>query len=108
MPVDLPILRDIETRRERAVEGAKRALQALETRGITAVVTGSLADGRFGPDSDVDILVTRCPKDLKYAIEGIVEDCLAGLPFDVICLDEVPSWRAKRFVQRTADARSLR
>jgi hypothetical protein len=43
--------------------------------------------------SDIDILVVRCPNELRYRIEGVVEDCLGGFPFDVLYLDEVPSER---------------
>jgi predicted nucleotidyltransferase len=95
-------------RRARAIEGAKTALSALQECGVTALVTGSLATGEFGPDSDVDLLVTRCPRHLKYAIEGIVEDCLPGLPFDVIYLDEIPARRLEQFTRRAVDAHSLR
>jgi len=90
------------------VAGARQALLALQERGVSALVTGSLATDDFGPDSDVDLLVTHCPRHLKYAVEGIVEDCLDGIPFDVIYLDEVPSWRMERLTKRTVDARSLR
>jgi len=103
-----PTREQVAERRARAVAGAKRALLALEQRGVQAVVTGSLAAGDFGPDSDVDLLVTQCPRRLKYAIEGIVEDCMAGIPFDIIYLDEIPAWRMERFTRRTVDAQSLR
>jgi predicted nucleotidyltransferase len=103
-----PTREQVAERRTRAVTAAKRALLALEQHGVQALVTGSLAAGDFGPDSDVDLLVTQCPRQLKYAIEGIVEDCMAGVPFDVIYLDEIPAWRMNRFTKRTVDARSLR
>ena len=78
--------------REREIEAAKAATAALAQLGVQAVVTGSLADGRFGAYSDIDLLVTSCPRDLKYAIEGVVEDAMAGFRFDVIYLEEVPAW----------------
>lgn len=95
-------------RRRRSILGARAAVAALGELGVSALVTGSLARGGFGPHSDVDLLVTRCPRSLKYAIEGVVEDSLGGLPFDVIYLDEVPEWRRGRFSAGAVDARDLR
>ena len=97
-----------EGRRVRAVAAAQAATAALAGLGVRAVVTGSLARGRFGPHSDVDLLVTACPRHLKYAIEGIVEDALAGMPFDVIYLDELPCWRLARFTEGAIHASELR
>ena len=94
-------------RRRRAVAGAKAVVVALAELGVSALVTGSLARGGFGVHSDVDLLVTACPRALKYAIEGIVEDCLGGMAFDVVYLDELPGWKAVRFAAGTVDASSL-
>ncbi|GJE58354.1 hypothetical protein MPOCJGCO_0433 [Methylobacterium trifolii] len=96
-----------QAHRARAVAGARAAVDALRELGVSALVTGSLADGRFRFGSDVDLLVTRCPRHLKYAIEGVVEDCLGGIPFDVIYLDEVLGWRAPSFMEKAVDARHL-
>jgi predicted nucleotidyltransferase len=98
----------LEDYRERAVIGARAAIVALEKLGVSAVVTGSLARGKFKAYSDVDILVTSCPRRLKYAIEGIVEDSLAGVPFDVIYLDELPAWKVGKFTEGALDASELR
>ena len=95
-------------RHARAIAGARSAAVALEKLGVAVLVTGSLADGRFGPHSDVDLLITRCPRDLKYAIEGIVEHCLGDVSFDVVYLDEVPSWKVDGFTRRAVDVRDLR
>jgi predicted nucleotidyltransferase len=95
-------------RRLRAIEGARAAVAALNELGVAALVTGSLARGRFGLHSDVDLLITSCPRSRKYAIEGVVEDALGGLPFDVIYLDEIPAHRRDEFVAGAADARDLR
>jgi predicted nucleotidyltransferase len=94
--------------RRLAVAGAQAAIAALAELGVRAVVTGSLARGRFGMHSDVDLLVTFCPRHLKYAIEGSVEDALHGMPFDVVYLDELPSWKAVRFTEGAIDASELR
>lgn len=98
----------LEARRARAIDGARAALAMLRGLGVTARVTGSLARGGFGLHSDVDLLVTACPRELKYAIEGAVEDALEGLPFDVIYLDECRPWRAERFLDGAVDASELR
>lgn len=98
----------LEKRRLKAVAGAIAATHALALMGVHAVVTGSLACGRFGPHSDIDLLVVECPKHLKYAIEGIVEDQLAGMPFDLVYLDEVPQWKLASFTGVTIHASQLR
>lgn len=97
-----------EQRRARAIEAARAALDALAALGVEAVVTGSLARGGFGPWSDIDILVTACPRPLKYAIESVVEDAVAGLPFDVVYLDEIPAWKLPRFTAGVLRASELR
>ncbi|RAI44595.1 nucleotidyltransferase family protein [Rhodoplanes roseus] len=91
-----------------AIERARAACDMLAARGVTARVIGSLAADRFGPASDIDLLVTACPPDLKYAIEGSVEDCLGGFRFDVIYLDEVPPHKVERLMRDAVDARDLR
>jgi len=77
MPVDALGIDDYRTR---AVEGARRAAAELERRGVEVVITGSLARGRFDLHSDVDFVVLKFPRNLSYAIEGIVEDELWGMP----------------------------
>lgn len=99
---------DPTSQRNVAVERARRACAALDGMGVTARVFGSLAKGNFGPGSDIDLLVTRYPHRLKYAIEGVVEDYLEGIPFDVVYLDEVPKYKLDRFLKEAVDARDLR
>ncbi len=99
--------RRLDSHRDRAVAGARAATAALAQLGVRTTVTGSLARGSFGLHSDVDLLVTSCPRSLKYAIEGIVEDMLGGMPFDVIYLDELPVWRAAGFMRDAIDASQL-
>lgn len=95
-------------RRCQAVVAAQAATVALEALTVKAVVTGSLARGKFGPHSDIDLLVTACPRHLKYAIEGIVEDALGGLPFDLVYVDELPEWKLARFAEGAVHASQLR
>jgi predicted nucleotidyltransferase len=70
------------------VARAVRALRLLRRLGVTAGVVGSLADGRFSEHSDVDFMVLQCPRPLKYAIEGRVEDVMRDIAFDVIYREE--------------------
>jgi len=95
-------------RRHLAVSRARGACLALAGMGVTARVIGSLATGRFGPGSDVDFLIMECPRHLKYRIEGVVEDCLGDLPFDVVYIDEIPAWKRDRFTREAMDAGHLR
>ncbi|EJW09998.1 hypothetical protein A33M_0710 [Rhodovulum sp. PH10] len=76
--------------------------------GVTARIFGSLARGEFRQNSDIDFLVVACPARLKYAIEGLVEDGLGGLRFDVVYLDEVPPHKVARFIREAIDAERLR
>jgi predicted nucleotidyltransferase len=98
---------DIAERRRIASEGARSALEKLRALGVEARVFGSLASGGFSRFSDIDFLVTRCPHDLKYAIEGVVEDCLEGFHFDVVYLDELPAHKQKGFLKEAVDASQL-
>lgn len=102
------VLDRADERRRLAVSRAREACETLAGMGVTVRVIGSLATGRFRVDSDVDFLVADCPRHLKYGIEGIVEDCLRGLPFDVVYLDEVPAHKLDRFTREAIDARHLR
>jgi predicted nucleotidyltransferase len=90
---------------------ARLALSAsdmLAALGISVRIVGSLAKSRYVEGSDIDFLVESYPRHLKYAIEGRVEDCLGGHPFDVIYLDEIPPAKRGRFVEGAVDARHLR
>lgn len=90
-----------------AVPTVRQACAALAEMGVSVRVIGSLAEGRFALSSDVDLLITECPSHLRYAIEGIVEDCLGGIPFDVVYLDEIRPHRVKRFTRHAMDPKDL-
>jgi len=94
-------------RRAAAIERTKAAVAALAAVGVEARVVGSLASGEFMPTSDVDLLVTRCPRDLKYSIEGTVEDILGDIAFDVLYLEEVRPERRDELLRHSADARRI-
>jgi predicted nucleotidyltransferase len=99
---------DAECYHRRAIDLARSAADALAELGVTVLVTGSLARGRFGPNSDIDFLVTSCPRRRKYAIEGVIENILEGLPFDVVYLDEIPAWKVTYFTDGAVYVRHLR
>ena len=80
----------LQARRAAATRAASEALARLRERGIQATLIGSLKMGRFGLHSDIDILVTACPRALIYTVEAELEDIMNGLPFDVIYLDLLP------------------
>jgi predicted nucleotidyltransferase len=101
-----PVL--VEHHRGRAIMAAQAATRALAELGVATLITGSLARDSFGLNSDIDFLVTSCPRSLKYAIEGVVEDTLGGLPFDVVYIDELSEWQAFRFKDGAVDASHLR
>jgi predicted nucleotidyltransferase len=95
-------------RRSLAVERAIHAVELLKSFDVSAKIIGSLASGSFQRNSDIDFLITECPRALKYRIESIVEDALDGFAFDVVYLDEVPQSRLERFTRDAIDASHLR
>jgi len=83
-PTQKPSSKMLAHHRAAAIAAAKRAVSQLEQKAIKVLVTGSLADNTFDLHSDIDFLVVECPREVKYALEGIVEDALGSIPFDVI------------------------
>ncbi len=90
-----------------AVRLAQQAAAMLVGLGVDALITGSLARGKFSSASDIDFLVTRCPPGLKYAIEAKIEDILGEIGFDVIYLDELPADKLSRFTDGAIPAAAL-
>jgi predicted nucleotidyltransferase len=93
--------------RRTAAARAIRVLGMLRRRGVTAQVVGSLTSGRFTDWSDVDFLVTECPRHLKYTIEAAVEDIMLDIPFDVVYRDEAVDPILSRMESQALDARKL-
>jgi predicted nucleotidyltransferase len=89
-------------RRHEAAKRAAQVLVMLRGRGVEVSVVGSLANGTFGPTSDVDFLITKCPISLKYRIESAVEDQMGDIPFDVVYREE-----AKEFVLRKMERHAI-
>jgi predicted nucleotidyltransferase len=96
-----------QSRRAVAIKLTRELVGQLAAMGVTAKIFGSLASDRFSAHSDIDLLVTDCPRDFKYRIEGIVEDSLPGFKFDVVYLDEIPPYKLHRFTEGTVDASDL-
>ncbi len=94
-------------RRRVAVARAVRTLRLLRRLGVTAGVVGSLADGRFSEHSDVDFMVLQCPRPLKYAIEGRVEDVMRDIAFDVIYREEASKGVARYSGRGVLDVAAL-
>jgi predicted nucleotidyltransferase len=101
-------LNSSDDRRTRAIVCAQAAIDMMKEKGISALIIGSLAKGNFGPDSDIDFLITCCPRKYKYAIEAKVEDILGDLPFDLVYLEEIPADRVEQFTTGAVDAGTLR
>lgn len=74
------------------------AISHLRARGADATLIGSLKSAGFGLDSDIDLLVTRCPPNLVYAIEADLEDIMGGFKFDLVYLDLVPEGQRENWL----------
>ncbi|AYM66214.1 nucleotidyltransferase domain-containing protein [Agrobacterium fabrum] len=91
----------LPARRSLAVDLVRKLDRVLQASGVRVMVIGSLAKGGFHAQSDIDLLVVECPRELKYVIEGTVEDCLTGLGgfrFDVVYENEIQDHRRERFL----------
>jgi predicted nucleotidyltransferase len=101
MPSRIESLRADQLRAKNAASSlaASRALERLRARGIEASLVGSLKTGKFGLDSDIDILVTKCPSSLIYTVEAELEDVMGGLPFDVVYLELLPEEQRAKWLE---------
>jgi len=93
--------------RAAAIAAARCAVSQLEQRAVKVLVTGSLADETFDVHSDIDFLVIECPRAMKYALEGIVDDAVGNIPFDVIYLDEVAPRKLRSFTEKARRVEDL-
>jgi len=94
--------------RQKALQKAVEATEQMERLGVTIEIIGSLAKGTFGPGSDIDFLVRKCPAELVYAIEGKIEDIVHPFAFDVVYFNEIPPHKMQRLTSGAADARTIR
>ncbi len=101
MPSRIESLRaeQLSAKKAAATMAAARALERLSARGIEALLVGSLKNGEFGLHSDIDILVTKCPKHLVYTIEAELEDIMNGLRFDVVYLELLSEEQREQWMQ---------
>ncbi|TBH28184.1 nucleotidyltransferase domain-containing protein [Rhizobium leguminosarum] len=98
------------TLEERVADAISKAITVTETMAsmdVEVLVIGSLAEGRFQEQSDLDFLVRHCPQHLIYAIEGKIEDIVHPFKFDVVYENEIPAHRLDRFTRHAIDAREL-
>jgi len=99
-----PLLdRQATRRRHQALERARRVLSRFRNLGIEGYVVGSLASGRFMAHSDIDFLVTHCPRDIdRLLLEAEVEQLCGDMPYHLIFLDEIQDlyWRRKLLAER--------
>lgn len=79
-----PVRLDTLSARMVAERVAARAVARLAARGVRAVVSGSLADGRFKAHSDIDLLVLDDGGLDIAEIVSIADADAEGLPVDVV------------------------
>jgi len=89
----------LHAKKAAATQAVSRALERLHARGIEATFVGSLKTGGFGLHSDIDFLVTKCPRELVYTVEAELEDMMNGLPFDVVYLDLLPEEQREKWLE---------
>lgn len=106
-PIRMPSAQMLASHRAAAIAAAKRAISQLEQKAIKVLVTGSLADNTFGLHSDIDFLIVEYPREMKYALEGMVEDAVGNIPFDVIYLDEVAPRKLLSFTEKARRVEDL-
>jgi predicted nucleotidyltransferase len=81
--------RELERKRElllRKVQSCARILKKLGCRQV--ILFGSLATGRFGKYSDIDIAVEGLSVDAYFKALGILEETFDNVTFDLIDLKE--------------------
>lgn len=88
----------------RAVQRGRRALllsratlKRLEALGVRARIVGSLAEGRFRHNSDVDYLIVDRAGVSEQEIIKEIEQCMRGFRFDVIFIEHLPDTIAPIF-----------
>lgn len=101
MPTRIETLRadQLRARKTAAAQAASRAIERLRERGVEATLVGSLKTGGFDMHSDIDILVTKCPRELVYGVETELEDIMNGLPFDVVYLELLPAAQREKWLE---------
>jgi predicted nucleotidyltransferase len=100
--------RHLTAHRARAVAAARAAAEAGAREGVRVIVFGSLAEGRFHRDSDLDLALEGPAEGLALLadrIAGIVEH--HGLAADVVRLDQAPARLAARIREHGRDAAAV-
>jgi predicted nucleotidyltransferase len=95
------------SRRLAAIAQACAIADALAPHGVGLRVGGSLARGRFGVHSDLDLLI-----DCAHEAEHLVMDSIAlysgPVPVDAVFLRRLDALRRDEMLEGSCDARSLR
>jgi len=100
--------RRLAEHRARAVAAARAAAVAGAAYGVRVTIFGSLAEGRFHRDSDLDLALDGPPEhlaDLVETIAALVER--HGIDADVVRLDQAPPRLAARIREHGRDAAGL-
>jgi predicted nucleotidyltransferase len=90
-----------------ALPRAVAALEGLADLGYRAWVTGSLAKGTFGPDSDVDFVVDF-PVEATRMVFRTIEDVMDDIPFDLVPFRRIRQASLLRMMEGAVDAGELR
>jgi predicted nucleotidyltransferase len=100
--------RQLAARRARAVAAARAASVAAAALGARVRVFGSLVEGRFHRDSDLDLAVEGPAERLaEVAAEVVRVAALQGVAVDVTRLDHAPPRLAARIREHGVDPAAL-
>jgi predicted nucleotidyltransferase len=100
--------RQLAEHRARAVAAARAAAAEAARQGARVTVFGSLAEGRFHRDSDLDLALAGPPErlaELAEAIAALVER--HDIAADVVRLDQAPPRLAARIREHGRDPADL-
>jgi predicted nucleotidyltransferase len=104
--------RQLAEHRARAVAAARAAAAEAARQGARVTVFGSLAEGRFHRDSDLDLALEGAPEgpperlaELAEAIAALVER--HDIAADVVRLDQAPPRLAARIREHGRDPADL-
>jgi predicted nucleotidyltransferase len=100
--------RQLLEHRARAVAAARAAAAEAARQGARVTVFGSLAEGRFHRDSDLDLALAGPPEglaELAEAIAALVER--HDIAADVVRLDQAPPRLAARIREHGRDPADL-
>jgi predicted nucleotidyltransferase len=87
----------IHTKRLLALKRAEEACLYLCRLGAKeSFIFGSVLSGDFRENSDIDLAVSGLPHEHIYKVESKVEEIVGGMHFDLVYLENAPSYLEKR------------